>query len=197
MDLAAARSRLRNAINHRDANAEARAADIRDGIDDGVADSRWADVVDKYAWLINDICTALEVVATALTVVALLIPGLNVIVIAAISATALALIGRTMLAAAGDGSWIDVALDVFALGTFGLGKTGNLTGRAADLVQNNPLTKTLVSVLDQAGFGRLGEGLTGLTEKTSGFLGKVSAATLERVSPSLEKTLAGIRRNSR
>jgi len=124
-DLAAARTRLNNAINHSNTNAQDRAADIRHAIDDGVADSRWDDVkdcVDRYAWLIKDICTVLEVIATILAVIALFIPGLNVIVVLAIAATALALIGRTMLAAAGDGSWMDVALDVFALATFGFGK---------------------------------------------------------------------------
>ncbi|MGB6165060.1 MAG: hypothetical protein WBF75_21325 [Pseudonocardiaceae bacterium] len=226
-DLAAARTRLNNAINHGNTNAQDRAADIRHAIDDGVADSWWDDFkefVDRYAWLIKDICTVLEVIATILAVIALFIPGLNVIVILAIAATALALIGRTMLAAAGDGSWMDVALDVFALATFGfgklagslmkgtfaasedvakgliqaerdssmLGKAGNLAGRTADLVQNNPLTKAAVSFLDRAGFGRLGDGIAGLTEKASGLLEKVSAAALENVSPSLDKTLATV-----
>lgn len=226
-DLAAARTRLNNAINHSNTNAQDRAADIRHAIDDGVADSWWDDVkgfVDRYAWLIKDICTVLEVIATLLAVVALFIPGLNVIVALAIAATALALIGRTMLAAAGDGSWMDVALDVLALATFGavkvagslmkgtfaasediakgliqaerdssmLGKAGNLAERTADLVQNNPLTKAAISFLDRAGFGRIGDGLAGLTEKTSGLLGKVSAAALEKASPSLGKTLATV-----
>lgn len=226
-DLAAARTRLNNAINHSNTNAQDRAADIRNAIDDGVADSWWDDFkgfVDRYAWLVKDICTVLEVIATILAVIALFIPGLNVIVVLAIAATALALIGRTMLAAAGDGSWMDVALDAFALATFGfgklagslmkgtfvasedvakgliqaerdssmLGKAGNLAGRAADLVQSNPLTKAAVSFLDRAGLGRLGEGLAGLTEKTSGLLGRASAAVLEKASPSLDKTLATV-----
>jgi hypothetical protein len=226
-DLTAARTRLHSAIMHRNTNAEDRAADIRHAIDDGVADSWWddfKDFVDRYAWLIKDICTVLEVIATILAVVALFIPGLNVIVILAIAATALALIGRTMLAAAGDGSWVDVALDVFALATFGLGKiagslmkgtfeasedvakgliqaerdssvlgkAGSLAGRTGELVQNNPLTKAAISFLDRAGFGRLGEGLAGLTEKTSGLLGRVSAAALEKASPSLDNTLATV-----
>lgn len=226
-DLAAARTRLDNARNHRNTNAQARAADIKDAIDDGVSDSWWDDVkgfVDKYAELIKDICIVLEVIATILAVIALFIPGLDVIVILAIAATALALIGRTMLAAAGDGSWMDVALDVFALATFGLGKVagslmkgtfaacedvakgliqaerdstllgkaGNLAGKAADFVQSNSVAKVAISLLDRAGLGRLGEGLAGLTAKTSELLGKVSTAALEKASPSLEKTLATV-----
>ncbi|MGH3857024.1 MAG: hypothetical protein ACRDR6_26795 [Pseudonocardiaceae bacterium] len=119
---------------------------------------------------------------------------------------------------------MDVALDVFALATFGLGKiagsllkgtfvacedvtkgliqaerdssllgkAGNLMEKAADLVQNNPVTKAAVSFLDRVGLDRLGEGIIGLTEKTSGLLGKAGTAALEKASPSLEKTLATV-----
>lgn len=228
-DLAAAQARLTNAINHRNTHAQARAAEIKNAIDDGVADSWWdgvKDFIDKYSWLIKDICTALEVIATILALVALAFTGAGVLVVTALAlaATGLALIGRTMLAAAGDGSWMDVALDVFALATFGLGKVmtslmkstfaasedvakgliqaerdssllgkaGNLAGQVADIVQNNPFTKVAVSLLDRVGLGRLGEGLAGLTEKTSELLEKASAAALEKASPSLETTLATV-----
>jgi hypothetical protein len=53
--------------------------------------------------MIKDICAVLEVIATILAV-ALFIPGLDIIVALAIAVTALALAGRTLLAATGNGS---------------------------------------------------------------------------------------------
>lgn len=131
-DLAAAHRQLDAALSVRDARAADTAAKIHRAIDDGVADSWWdhfKSFVDHYAGVIRAICTVLEVIATILAVVALFIPGLDIIVLAAIAATALALIGRTLLAATGNGSWLSVAMDAFALLTFGAGR---IVGSAAE-----------------------------------------------------------------
>ena len=64
----------------------------------------------------------LEVIATVLAIVALFIPGLDIVAALlwiGFGLTALALAGRVMLAATGNGSWLDVALDAFAMLTFG------------------------------------------------------------------------------
>jgi hypothetical protein len=129
-ELDAAKALLNKATSLRDSSGSSTASKINSAIDDGVKDSWWdsfKEWVGHYAGVIKDICTVLEVIATILAVIALFIPGLDIIVILGIAATALALAGRTMLAATGNGSWFDVALDAFALLTFGFGKViGNL-----------------------------------------------------------------------
>jgi hypothetical protein len=124
-ELDAAKALLAQATTLRDNSASYHAGLINKACDDGVKDSWWdsfEDWVSQYAGIIKDICTVLEYIATILAIIALFIPGLDIIVILGIVATALALVGRTMLAATGNGSWIDVALDAFALLTFGMGK---------------------------------------------------------------------------
>jgi hypothetical protein len=58
---------------------------------------------------------------TALVVVSLLIPGLDTVTGVPATFMLAALPGHTSLALSGDGSWIDVGLDVFALATPGAG----------------------------------------------------------------------------
>ncbi|MGH3166373.1 MAG: hypothetical protein ACRDN0_10830 [Trebonia sp.] len=130
--LNAAISLLNRATSLRDTQGSHYAGLINQACDDGVKDSWWdqfKDWVSEYAGIIKDICTVLEYIATILAIIALFIPGLDIIVILGIAATALALLGRTMLAATGNGSWMDVALDAFALLTFGMGK---IVGSAMD-----------------------------------------------------------------
>jgi hypothetical protein len=131
-DMAAARRQLDDAVSHRNAKGRETAGKIEHAIDDGVTDSWWdqfRSFVDHYAGVLKDVCTALEVIATILAIVALFIPGLDILVLAAIAATALALAGRTVLAAIGNGSWVSVAMDAVALLTFGAGR---VIGSAAE-----------------------------------------------------------------
>lgn len=65
-------------------------------------------------------------------VVSLFIPGVNLLVIGAIALTLVALAGHGLRAASGEGSWVDVAFDVFALATFGV---GGYLGRGAKAAQ--------------------------------------------------------------
>jgi hypothetical protein len=108
---------------------------------------RLEDWVSSNAYLIRDICTALEVVATILAVVALFIPGLNIVgflLIAGMVLTTGALLGRVLLAVTGNGSWFDVAMDVIAVASFGVGKAA--TGALKTLAKSGQvLGKTLVT----------------------------------------------------
>ena len=148
--LAAAKTLLGQATTLRDNQGSHYAGVIHSASDDSMKDSWWdsfKEWVSQHAWIIKDICTVLEVVATVLAIVALFIPGVNVVAALlwiGFGLTAAALVGRIMLAATGNGSWLDVALDAFALMTFGLGKlaAGGLKGAAATTEE---LSKTVVA----------------------------------------------------
>jgi hypothetical protein len=142
-ELADAQALLNRATSLRDSKASYYAGLINGASDDSLKDSWWdrfKSFIDKWAWLIKDICTGLEILATVLAVLALIFTGVGWIVLLGLALTAVALIGRTVLAATGNGSWFDVALDAFALLTFG---TGSL------------MTKAL---------GRVTEGMAGLAK---------------------------------
>ena len=154
--LDAARALLNKATTLRDNSASYHAHLIRSAIDDGMKDGFWdhfknawddawdavKDWVKKNAKWIGDICTVLEIIGTILAVAAFIIaqfiPGLNVLVdafvIAAFAATAAAATGRLLMAATGNGSWWDFALDAFACATFGLGR---LAGAGLRVVADN------------------------------------------------------------
>ena len=149
-ELDAARALLGKATSLRDSRGSHYAGVIHSACDDSVKDSWWdsfKEWVSQHAWIIKDICTVLEVVATVLAIVALFIPGVNIVAALlwiGFGLTAAALLGRVMLAATGNGSWLDVALDAFALMTFGLGKlaAGGLKGAAEG---TEALSKTVVA----------------------------------------------------
>jgi len=88
-------------------------------------DSMWQNFkgwMDDHHGLVEKFCTVMGVIAMVALVVCMFVPGLNVVVAIGVAATAASLVGRTMLASTGHGSWVDVALDAFALCTFGVGK---------------------------------------------------------------------------
>jgi hypothetical protein len=148
--LDAARALLTRATALRDTQAAYYAAKINQASNDSLTDheSLWGDItsgidhlaadlargIKDTAWLIKDVCVALEVVAAALAVIALFATGIGWLLVAAFALTATALFFRTLLAATGNGSWADVAVDVVALATLGIGGgisgTAGLVGRA-------------------------------------------------------------------
>ena len=138
--LGVARRRMEDARGDYDHAASTAGKAIRDVINhDGVHDSMWdkfgnwihehADIIKLVLKVVGYIVTVLAIAAL---VIALFIPGLNVLVMgfalatiletAAAVGTGALLIGHTMLASTGDGSWLDVGLDIAALATFGAGK---------------------------------------------------------------------------
>ena len=148
--LDAARALLTRATTLRDTQAAYYAAKINQASNDSLTDheSLWGDItggidhlaadlargIKDAAWLIKDVCVALEVVAAALAVIALLSTGIGWLLVAAFALTGTALFFRTLLAVTGNGSWADVAVDAFALATLGVGGgisgTAGLVGRA-------------------------------------------------------------------
>jgi hypothetical protein len=126
--LDAAKALLSQAIDLRDTQAGYYAGVINSACDDSLKDSWWQQFenwVAENAWLINDICTVLEVIAAVLAVVALCLSGVGLLALlfwAGIALTSAALMGRILLAATGNGSWFNVGMDVFALLTMGMGE---------------------------------------------------------------------------
>jgi hypothetical protein len=124
--LEAARRALAEAVGDRDEWEKSAASRIRDAIDDdGLKDSWWDKVkgwVSDNAGWIKAVTDILSWVATGLAILALFIPGLNLIAILAIAVTVATLAGHTLLAATGNGSWGDVIIDAIGLATLGAGK---------------------------------------------------------------------------
>src|SRR5215470_15645402 len=103
LDLDAAKAKLANAVTFRDERASHWAGVINSAIDDGVKDSFWDGGVG--AWIVDvieDLCTALEITATFLAIVALLFTGVGEALLVAFWMTAAALVLRTLLAATGQ-----------------------------------------------------------------------------------------------
>lgn len=120
----------------RDADARDTARRLRAAADDGLRDSRWDDLrgtasrawsavdgfVTRHAAVLKRVAEVLGHVALAFAVLALCFTGVGVFALLAVLATAGALATRLALAGTGNGSWVDVGLEAFALLTFGTGR---------------------------------------------------------------------------
>jgi hypothetical protein len=149
-----ARALLTRATTLRDAQAAYYAAKINQASNDSLTDhhSLWGDItgffghvghaidqdIKDVAWIIKDACEVLEIAAAILATVALFATGVGWLLAAAFLLTGAALLGRTLLAATGNGSWLDVASDTVSLLLLGAGGgfsgLGGLVGRAGKTV---------------------------------------------------------------
>jgi hypothetical protein len=144
-----ARALLNRAIALRDSSGASHASQINNACNDGMRDHHslwgsvegffsgtWSWVTKNWSQIVGDICTVLEVLATIAAIAAFIlaqfVPGVDALVDALVLggmiATGTALAGRSVLAATGHGSLIDVAMDAFALATFGVGRLAGLVG---------------------------------------------------------------------
>ena len=151
--LEAAKALLTRATTLRDTQAAYYAAKINQASNDSLADheSLWGDITSDFdhlvgdvAWELRDVCTGLEILATAAAVIAFVlaqfVPGVDVIVdgivFGAFFATLAAGVGRFVLADTHNGSWWDFALDAFACLSFGssrfLGATAKVLADGAE-----------------------------------------------------------------
>lgn len=151
--LDAAKALLTRATTLRDTQASYYAAKINQASNDSLTDheSWWGNLVDdvdhwvgNVAWAIKDVCTVLEVAATIAGILAFVIaqfiPGLgelvDVLVLGAFIATAVAASGRALLAITGNGAWRDFAFDAIALASFGTGRwAGSIAARMLPAVE--------------------------------------------------------------
>lgn len=136
--LASYHKQLNEIVSERDTRAQYYADNIGDDILDIIRDSTWEnfkDGVHKHADTIKSVIEVLSWAATAIGIIALLFTPVGwlatLITVTAISLTALVGVGHTLLALSGDGSWTDVAMDVFALATLGFGSVAMKGVKAA------------------------------------------------------------------
>ncbi|MFF1652123.1 hypothetical protein [Streptomyces sp. NPDC058255] len=118
------RNQLDTITGDRDTRANHHAGKIRDEIDDVIEDSWWDNVKgwfhDNADW-IKTVLDALGWIATIAGIIAIWIPGLNLLVLGIALLTILA---RSMLVASGDASWTDLAFDIGGLLLMGIGRGG-------------------------------------------------------------------------
>jgi hypothetical protein len=186
--LDAAKALLTRATTLRDTQGAYYAAKIDQASNDSLTDheSLWGDIthaIASSAWIIKDACTVLELVAAACAIAALCLTGVGWLLVAAFVLTGVALLGRTLLAATGNGSWTDVAVDTVALLTLGIGGgvsgVGGLVGRAG---------KTLDEAVEVGDQLVTTERAASISGRASSLLAKV-AATIDD-SPVIPDALA-------
>jgi hypothetical protein len=126
--LAPYHKQLNQVVSDRDSRAEHYARNIGNDISDIIKDSKWEnfkDWVHENAEKIKTVVEILSWAATIIGVIALLFTPVGwvatAIMLTTLGLTAAVGVGHTLLALSGDGSWADVAMDVFALATLGFG----------------------------------------------------------------------------
>jgi hypothetical protein len=167
-DLTRAKTACRTAISDFDEVADDVARKIRAASDDDMKDSRW----DKFKGWVGSIASKLSILADilgylalALTVIAMFIPGLNVLVLV-LALTVGSLLIHTLLASTGNGSWVDVAFDVVGLLTLGIGNKALNIAKAGRAVTLTRAASTSARTAESAAFARTawngGRGLRGM-----------------------------------
>lgn len=158
--MASAQAMLTAAVSHRDTAAVQTASRIRSAAS-ADADSAWDDFTSalgsawdwvKGHWVLwlKNFCTILEVIVAVLAFIALFIPGLDILAVLVILSV-VAMLGRGVLAATGNGSWLDVGLDALGLLTLGMG-TG-LAGSARMLWGASKGLETAATSAEEIGKG--------------------------------------------
>jgi hypothetical protein len=125
-DMQAAQRLLNEATNQRDTAGTNTAQKISDASHDSLTDSFW----DQFKQMISSIAGHLKLAATILGYLAAVCAIIAVILTGPLALVFLLIAGgllltelgiHTVLAATGNGSWVDVVLDVVALATLGIG----------------------------------------------------------------------------
>ncbi|SFF13420.1 hypothetical protein SAMN05216251_108319 [Actinacidiphila alni] len=122
--LARHRRSLDKVETHRDLRAAHYAARIRHEINDKIKDSWWErrkNEIDGVKGAISLVVDVMSWVATGIALVAIVMTPAGWVAGLAIWLAVGVLAGHLLLAAAGDGSWLDIGMDVFGLLTMGAG----------------------------------------------------------------------------
>lgn len=202
-----AQRRIQDAVSH-----DGLKDGLWDRIGDGLADgwhgfANWfghnwdsfTSWVHEQAGVLKWIADKCSLIATVLSVIAIVIsfiPVLNVLspflLAAAAALTVIALVCHLMLAASGDGSWVEVGIDVIALATFGMGNAAGGALRATRLAMRPATTFAARTATRQA--LRTGV-LRGQIEQASRVLGSRTASAAAKRGA--RRTLAQVDRRAR
>ena len=118
-DLDAARAKCQAALDTLQAAADRAATKIKENWgDDGLGHSGWEAFIHKILKIIVEV---LGWIGMALAILAMLIPGLQFIAIAALVVAVAALVGSFILAITGESSWVNVIFGVLGVLTLGAG----------------------------------------------------------------------------
>jgi hypothetical protein len=121
--LNAAKQKLAGVLSALDAAGQTAAATIRKGFNDGLTDSGWDRFKYFFKKFLQILIKVLTYIGMALAVIALVIPGVGELVLAAgIALAAVTVVANVALKALGGGSWADLGIAIAGLLTFGAAK---------------------------------------------------------------------------
>jgi hypothetical protein len=121
--LNAAKQKLANVLSALDEAGRSAAATIRKGFNDGLTDSGWDRFKYAFKKFLQILVKILTYIGMALAVIALVIPGVGELVLAAgIALAAVTVVANVALKALGGGSWADLGIAIAGLLTFGAAK---------------------------------------------------------------------------
>jgi hypothetical protein len=121
--LNAAKQKLAGVLSALDQAGQAAAATIRKGFNDGLTDSAWDRFKYAFKKFLQILIKILTYIGMALAVLALVIPGVGEMVLAAgVALGAVTLAANIGLKALGGGSWADIGIAIAGLLTFGAAK---------------------------------------------------------------------------
>jgi hypothetical protein len=121
--LNAAKQKLAGVLSALDQAGQTAAATIRKGFNDGLTDSAWDRFKYAFKKFLQILIKILTYIGMALAVLALVIPGIGEMVLAAgVALGAVTLAANIGLKALGGGSWADIGIAIAGLLTFGAAK---------------------------------------------------------------------------
>lgn len=146
-DLDQAKTDFDSAMSTYDDKADSVANAIKDASDDDMKDSRWDKFkgwVDANAGWLKTLADVISVIVTIVAIVALFCTPVGWVMLAVAALAVLGLAIRAALAASGNGSWTDFAIDLVGVLTLG-------TGRIAAAFAKGARMATLRAVGTRAG----------------------------------------------
>ncbi|MFE2063188.1 hypothetical protein ACFXDH_12405 [Streptomyces sp. NPDC059467] len=190
-ELDAAKRELRAALDYRDTQAGYAAKAIRDAVDhDGLKDPKhhwwdnwkdWVAEIGHWAGAVAGVLCVLALVFGAVPIFGELIVGLALI------ASVVALVCDTVSALDGKGTWLDVAIDVVGVLSFGAGRIlGTAAKEAATAARGSAALRQLLTLRDLGVDAKLaGESAEALTGVKAGKIGEALAKGPNSVLPKM------------